>query len=114
MRYIPHTEDDVARMLRVIGAPSVQALFSHIPQKLRLAAPLQIEDLDEPTLLRHLGEIGGHNLAAVGAMGKDVTLSFLGAGVVPHYIPSMVDQMLMRSEWYTSYTPYQPEISQGT
>ncbi len=112
MRYIPHTEADVAQMLRVIGAPSVDALFAQIPPALRMKRPLAIEALDEIALLRHLGEISARSLPAVD--GPEGTISFLGAGVVPHHVPTAVDALLMRAEWYTSYTPYQPEISQGT
>jgi glycine dehydrogenase subunit 1 len=110
MRYIPHTAEDVARMLRVIGKPSVASLFEHIPEPLRTRRPLDIAPLDEGTLLAHLGEIAERSRPAVG----NDTLSFLGGGLTPHFIPSAVDALLMRSEWYTSYTPYQPEISQGT
>jgi glycine dehydrogenase subunit 1 len=115
VRYIPHTEDDIARMLRVIDKPSVASLFEHIPERLRAKRPLDIAPLDEGSLLAHLGEIGARSRPAVGATARDgAALSFLGAGLTPHTIPSAVDALLMRSEWYTSYTPYQPEISQGT
>ena len=115
MRYIPHTEADVASMLRLIGAPSVEALFEHIPQSLRLKRPLDIEPLDEATLLGHLGEIGAHSTPAIGSTPREgAALSFVGAGLVPHHIPTAVDALLMRAEWYTSYTPYQPEVAQGT
>lgn len=115
MRYIPHTDADVASMLRLIGAPSVDALFQHIPKELRPGRPLDIPALDEASLLRHLGEVGSHSLPAVGATAREGSaLSFLGAGITPHHIPTAVDALLWRSEWYTSYTPYQPEISQGT
>ncbi|HZS38656.1 MAG TPA: aminomethyl-transferring glycine dehydrogenase subunit GcvPA [Polyangia bacterium] len=115
MRYIPHTEDDVARMLRVVGKPTVASLFEHIPERLRATRPLDIAALDEGTLLAHLGEIGARSTPAIGATTRDgAALAFLGAGCTPHVIPSAVDALLMRSEWYTSYTPYQPEISQGT
>jgi glycine dehydrogenase subunit 1 len=115
VRYLPHTDEDVAKMLAVVGKPSLAALFEHIPERLRTRRPVDIEPLDEGRLLQHLGELGAHNLPAVGATPRDgAGLSFLGAGLVPHTIPSAVDALLMRSEWYTSYTPYQPEISQGT
>ena len=115
MRYIPHTEGDIARMLRTIGRPTVASLFEHIPARLRADRPLAIEPLDEAHLLAHLGEIGSRSRPAVGATTRDgAALSFLGAGLVPHHVPTAVDMLLQRSEWYTSYTPYQPEISQGT
>lgn len=115
MRYIPHTDADVAQMLRIIGAPSVEALFSHIPSQLRLKRPLDIEALDEVALMTHLGEIGAQSTPATGAAPREgAALSFLGAGLIPHHVPVAVDMMLQRAEWYTSYTPYQPEVSQGT
>jgi glycine dehydrogenase subunit 1 len=114
-RYLPHTDEDVQRMLRVVGKPSVEALFSHIPERLRAKRPLEIEALDEGALLAHLGMIGAKSQPAIGAVSRDgAALSFLGAGLVPHTIPTAVDMLLQRSEWYTSYTPYQPEVSQGT
>jgi glycine dehydrogenase subunit 1 len=115
MRYIPHTEADIARMLRVIGAPSVDALFSHIPAAVRHGRPLDIAALDEATLLGHLGDIGSRSTPSVGATVREgAALSFLGAGLTPHHIPTAVDMLLCRSEWYTAYTPYQPEVAQGT
>jgi len=114
-RYLPHTDDDVARMLGVVGKPTVEALFSHIPERLRAKRPLEIEALDEGALLAHLGMLGARSQPAIGAVSRDgAALSFLGAGLVPHTIPTAVDMLLQRSEWYTSYTPYQPEVSQGT
>lgn len=115
MRYLPHTDEDIKRMLGTIGKPSVAALFAHIPDRLRTKRALDIAPLDEGTLLAHLGELGSKSRPAVGATSREgAALSFLGAGITPHTIPSAVDALLMRSEWYTSYTPYQPEISQGT
>lgn len=115
MRYIPHTETDVAQMLRAVGASSVDELFRHIPEALRPTRPIDIPALDEASLLAYLGDIGAHNVPAVGATIREgAALSFLGAGLVPHHIPTAVDAMLWRSEWYTSYTPYQPEVAQGT
>ena len=115
MRYIPHTEADVASMLRLIGAPSVEALFAHIPSSVRAKRPLDIAALDEAALLGHLGDLGARNTPAVGATTREgAALSFLGAGLTPHHVPVAVDALLWRSEWYTSYTPYQPEVAQGT
>ena len=113
MRYVPHTPGDVARMLDRIGVSSVDALFSQIiPQRLRLGRPLGLEpSLDEASLARHLGELAARNAAAGTPEGG---LQFLGCGVHPHAIPAAVDLQISRAEWYTSYTPYQPEISQGT
>ena len=115
MRYIPHTDADIDRMLRVIGAPSVDSLFSHIPAALRHTRPLDIPALDEVTLLSHLGDLGARSIPSVGATIREgAALSFLGAGLTPHHIPTAVDMLLCRSEWYTAYTPYQPEVAQGT
>ena len=115
MRYIPHTDDDIARMLRVVGKPTVASLFDHIPQRLRASRPLDIAPLDEARLLAHLGDLGAKSRPAVGATEREgAALSFLGAGLTSHHVPTAVDMMLQRSEWYTSYTPYQPEVSQGT
>src|SRR5579883_226789 len=101
MRYIPHTPDDVARMLRVIGAPSVEALFSHIPAELRLRRPLEIAALDEMTLLQHLGQIAASSRPSVGATAREgAALSFLGAGLISHHVPAAVDALLGRAEWY--------------
>ena len=113
MRYVPHTPGDVARMVERIGVASVDALFSQIiPQRLRIGRPLGLEpSLDEASLARHLGELADRNAAAGTPAGG---LQFLGAGVHPHAIPAAVDLQISRAEWYTSYTPYQPEISQGT
>jgi glycine dehydrogenase subunit 1 len=96
-------------MLKVIGAPSLEALFAHIPPELRASRPLELgPPLDEAALIAHLGELGAASRPA------SASLSFLGGGLTPHHVPTAVDAMLGRAEWYTSYTPYQPEISQGT
>src|SRR5438045_3713311 len=82
----------------VKGEPSVDSLFAHIPARLRAQRPLDIEPLDENALLKHLGEIGARSKPAVGATFRDgAALSFLGAGVTPHTIPSAVDMLLQRS-----------------
>lgn len=106
MRYLPHTEADIEQMLAAIGKPSIEALFAHVPAALRTTRPIAIPPLSEPELLTHLSEIA--------ALSQAPSASFLGAGLIPHAIPAAVDMLLQRSEWYTSYTPYQPEISQGT
>ena len=112
MRYIPHTDDDVARLLQACGKRSVEELFASIPANLRLKRPLGCgEPMDEAALDAHLGELSVRNLA-MGPGG--CSLSFLGAGALPHAVPAAVDALLQRAEFYTVYTPYQPEISQGT
>ncbi|WFA07611.1 aminomethyl-transferring glycine dehydrogenase subunit GcvPA [Tissierella sp. Yu-01] len=107
--YIPNTPLDEQEMLKAIGLESVDQLFEDIPKDIHLDKPLNIpeskSELEVSTYLKSLAE-------------KNCTLSeltsFLGAGAYDHYIPSIVDAIISRSEFYTSYTPYQPEISQGT
>jgi glycine dehydrogenase subunit 1 len=106
MPYGPHTADDRARMLRAIGVPDVDALFADIPAELR-ASPLRLPD-PVPEL-----ELAGR-LQALAARNRTDLASFLGGGVYRHWTPAAVDQLLLRGEWYTAYTPYQPEVSQGT
>lgn len=105
MRYLPHTPDDISAMLSVIGKPTVESLFDSIPHEAQLQRPLDIgAGLPEMTLKKMLVERAGQAPRS----------SFLGAGATAHFAPESVSQMLLRSEWYTSYTPYQPELSQGT
>ena len=106
MPYGPHVADDRARMLARIGVASVDDLFEDIPAALR-ATPLRI-DPAEPEL-----ELS-QRLAALAARNRVDLASFLGAGAYRHWTPPAVDQLLLRGEWYTAYTPYQPEVSQGT
>lgn len=108
MRYLPHTEDEIRAMLERIGVGSIDDLFAPIPAGHRLERPLDLEPaLDEAALMGHLGELAHQNEATR-------ALSFLGAGIYDHHVPPAVDQLLLRSEFYTSYTPYQAEVSQGT
>ncbi len=108
MRYLPHTQQDIEEMLRTIGVPSIDALFDPVPPELRLGRPLALEPaLDEIALMRHLGELASSNQGAP-------MLSFLGAGTYDHHIPPAVDQLLLRGEFFTAYTPYQAEVAQGT
>ena len=93
-------------MLAAIGVASVDELFADIPASLR-ATPLRLPDaLPELMLAARLEDLAGRNRTGLA--------SFLGAGVYRHYSPALVDQLLLRGEWYTAYTPYQPEVSQGT
>ncbi|HQK16018.1 MAG TPA: glycine dehydrogenase, partial [Polyangiaceae bacterium] len=108
MRYLPHTQQEIEQMLAAIGVPTVDALFDTIPAESRLGRPLALEPgLDEVSLMRHLSDLAAGNQGAT-------MLSFQGAGIYDHHIPPAVDQLLLRSELYTAYTPYQPEVSQGT
>ena len=106
MPYGPHTPADRARMLATIGIASVDELFDDIPAALRASR------LDLPAPEPELALAA--RLEALAARNRVDLVSFLGAGVYRHYSPAAVDQILLRGEWYTAYTPYQPEISQGT
>jgi glycine dehydrogenase subunit 1 len=108
MRYLPHTEDEIAQMLRAIGVDSIDRLFDPIPKEVQLGRPLSIETaMDEAGLMAHMGELAAKNVGAS-------ALSFLGGGIYDHHVPPAVDQLLLRGEFYTAYTPYQPEVAQGT
>src|SRR5664279_5374407 len=106
MPYGPHTPADRARMLQTIGVASVDDLFDDIPVALRASR------LDLPAGISEL-ELSAH-LQGLAARNRVDLASFLGAGAYRHYQPPAVDQILLRGEWYTAYTPYQPEVSQGT
>ena len=106
MAYGSHTPEDRAAMLAAVGVASVDDLFADIPSSLRsssLQLPRAQTEIELAESLRRLSELNRADLA-----------SFLGAGAYRHYVPAMVDQLLLRGEFYTAYTPYQPEISQGT
>jgi glycine dehydrogenase subunit 1 len=108
-RYIPHTEEDCQEMLDTIGARKLEDLFQQIPEKYRLSKSLNLPGpLSETDLFRHLQ--GFQSPIVSGSFWS----SFLGAGAYHHFIPAVVSALTSRSEFYTSYTPYQPEISQGT
>ncbi|HEX5823620.1 MAG TPA: aminomethyl-transferring glycine dehydrogenase subunit GcvPA [Candidatus Limnocylindrales bacterium] len=106
MPYGPHTAGDRERMLASLGIANVDELFADIPAELR-ATHL---DLPEPEPELELAA----RLQRMAARNRTDLASFLGAGVYRHWTPAAVDQILLRGEWYTAYTPYQPEISQGT
>jgi len=109
MRFSPHTADDRRAMLRRIGAASVEELFSDLPEAVRLKGPLDVpEGLSESEVAGLLGRLAAKDQD----LGQHV--SFLGGGAYDRYIPAAVGELLRRSEFYTAYTPYQPEISQGT
>ena len=109
MRYLPHTEATRARMLGAIGVETIEDLYLDVPASARL------DDLVE--LPRHQGELEVERaIAALAARNLNGATSpfFLGAGAYRHHLPSAVDHLIQRSEFLTSYTPYQPEVSQGT
>ncbi len=108
MSYIPHTDEERRAMLEAIGLPDLAALFTDVPEAYRfpgLSLPPAASELE---VMRSLQEMAALNL--------DVTRTptFLGAGAYRHWIPATVDFVISRSEFYTAYTPYQPEVSQGT
>jgi len=108
LRYIPNSPEERAEMLDSIGLKSADELFVSIPDNLRLRRPLNTPAaLSETELLTRFEQLGDRNAGAN-------RTSFLGAGAYAHYIPTIVDHILSRSEFFTAYTPYQPEISQGT
>jgi glycine dehydrogenase subunit 1 len=107
VRYHPHTPEDVRQMLDALGAKSVEALFRSIPDALKLSRPLDVPPpLDEIALLAEFRRMAARNQVE--------HPPFIGAGAYPHHVPPAVDQLLLRGEFFTAYTPYQPEISQGT
>ncbi|WP_274653510.1 aminomethyl-transferring glycine dehydrogenase subunit GcvPA [Paenibacillus humicola] len=107
-RYIPMTEQDRADMLGTIGIASAEELFRDIPEAVRYRGVLPMSPaLDEFSLLEHMKELAGRNADT------DRYVSFLGAGLYDHHIPVAINHIVSRSEFYTAYTPYQPEISQG-
>lgn len=108
MRYIPNSPEERTEMLKQIGLASAEDLFHSIPEDLRLRGHLKTPAaLSETELLNGFERMAARN-SAVGRT------NFLGAGAYSHYIPTVVDAIISRSEFFTAYTPYQPEISQGT
>jgi glycine dehydrogenase subunit 1 len=108
VRYIPNSPEERQEMLKAIGLDSAAQLFDSIPEAARLGRPLQTPAaLSETELLEHFERLAAQNSAARRP-------SFLGAGAYSHYAPTIIDSLIQRSEFFTAYTPYQPEISQGT
>src|SRR5256885_1519412 len=108
MSYIPNTPEDQDMMLARLDLPSLEALLAPVPENVRLRRPLDLPPaLSEPDLKRVLYAMAAKN------KNLDTTISFLGAGTYDHAIPSIVPHLQRRSEFVTSYTPYQPEVSQG-
>jgi glycine cleavage system P protein (glycine dehydrogenase) subunit 1 len=109
MRYLPHTQDDIQTMLAKAGSDSLDDLFETIPASLKTKGPLDLpEALSEWELNTHMETLASANIAC-----KDYKC-FIGAGSYDHFIPSIVPYLVSRSEFATAYTPYQPEVSQGT
>ncbi len=109
MRYLPHTESDRRAMLDAIGAPDAESLFVDVPAAARLSQPLDLPRGEgEMAVERAFTRLAMKNLSAGCAP------FFIGAGLYRHHVPAAVDQLLLRGEFLTAYTPYQPELSQGT
>jgi glycine dehydrogenase subunit 1 len=112
MRYIPNSAQEREAMLREMGRESISDLFRGIPDHLQLKRPLKLPPaLSETETLSYFRNLAERNIAR--QPGRRMA-SFLGAGAYDHFIPTVIDTLISRSEFYTSYTPYQPEISQGT
>ena len=108
-RYIANTPEEQKRMLGVIGAASIEELLIRIPGKARLPRPLGIPaSIAETDLIRHMKALAARNADA------DSHVCFMGAGSYDHYVPSPINHLISRGEFFTAYTPYQPEASQGT
>ena len=109
MSYLSLTDADREEMLAAIGVSSIEELFEQIPEAVRFGRELDLPPaLGEAELVRHMEELASHNVHT------GAELSFLGAGIYDHYVPAVVDVVLSRGEFLTAYTPYQPEMSQGT
>jgi glycine dehydrogenase subunit 1 len=109
MRYIPHTNHDIAAMLTALGVGSVDDLFAHLPQDLRARAAIGLSPgKSESEVRERLTSLAGTNLVS------SEILPFIGGGAYPHFVPVVVDHIIQRAEFATAYTPYQPEVSQGT
>jgi glycine dehydrogenase subunit 1 len=109
MRYLPHSAAERADMLAVIGATSAEALFAAVPRNALLGKPVALPDHSPEFLVEaHMRGLANKNHAAADGP------FFVGAGAYRHHVPATVDHLIQRSEWLTAYTPYQPEVSQGT
>ncbi|MEK6409479.1 MAG: aminomethyl-transferring glycine dehydrogenase subunit GcvPA [Acidobacteriota bacterium] len=107
MRYIPNSTGERRSMLADIGLERIEDLFDQIPEQLKLKEPIGVGDpISEPDLLEYFRDLASKN-------GIDHQ-SFLGAGAYSHFIPVIIDSLISRAEFFTAYTPYQPELSQGT
>jgi glycine dehydrogenase subunit 1 len=108
-RYTSATDADRREMLEAVGVASIEELFRDIPEAVRLGRELALPDgMAEQDVVEHLSALAARNRHA------DAEVSFLGAGMYDHYVPALIDSILQRSEFLTPYTPYQPEVSQGT
>ncbi len=109
MRYLPHTPEEIKTMLSTVGAGAIEDLFAHIPQACRRSKPMELaQALSEWELDRHMDGLSGTTAV------QPEYMVFMGAGSYDHHIPEAIKQLLRRGEIFTAYTPYQPEVSQGT
>ncbi|RYE81952.1 MAG: aminomethyl-transferring glycine dehydrogenase subunit GcvPA, partial [Hyphomicrobiales bacterium] len=109
MRYLPHSDHERADMLALIGAKSIDDLFVRVPERAYLKAPVDLPGHSPEFMVEaHMKALAGRNRAAGDGP------FFVGAGAYRHHVPASVDHLIQRSEWLTAYTPYQPEVSQGT
>ena len=107
--YIPNTKQDEQKMLEVLGIDSIDRLFDDIPEAIKLGRRLDLgKPLSEIEVSKKIKSIANKNI------GTDELVCFRGAGAYDHSVPSVIHHLISRSEFYTAYTPYQPEISQGT
>ena len=108
-RYLSNTPDEQGEMLKTIGAPSIEALLSRVPARARLSRPLSLPAAAaEMELVAEMRALAARNADA------DSYACFLGAGSYDHFVPGVINHMILRGEFFTAYTPYQPEASQGT
>ena len=107
--YVPHTEAEIKEMLSAIGVEKIDDLFSDIPESLRLKRDLNLpEGMSELEMTREMTRLAEMNTTT------DKAVCFLGGGAYDHIIPAAIDHMILRGDFFTAYTPYQPEVSQGT
>lgn len=108
-RYLPHTEQEIQEMFASIGVNKIEELFDTIPDDIKFKGPLNLSaPYSEIDLRKYFSELAQKNQST------DKMISFLGAGAYNHYVPSVISQLINRGEFLTTYTPYQPEVSQGT
>src|SRR5215212_2872389 len=108
-RYTGVTQEDLREMLGAIGVDSLEDLFADIPESVRLGRELDLPPgRSEQEVYEHLAALAARNRST------EEEITFLGAGMYDHYVPALIDTLLSRSEFLTPYTPYQPEVSQGT
>lgn len=110
MTYTPHTAAERRKMLQTIGVDSIEALFAAVPEAVRFPTLDLPPGLSQMEIGREMEEVAGQNAYP----GQDGLVSFLGAGAYRHFVPAVIDYLISRGEFLTAYTPYQPEVSQGT